>query len=1081
MADYIYKFANQADYDTWAASVIPTGGLIGKNVGSGIDEPMKQRVISPCEVFNATSGEVFMRQHKKGVYGSSTIVGEEEAIAFGAFITPLGNNEDGDPYKQILHYISEYGNDDKVFITPAEASYWIGVSGYNDSRDAHGGRIVVVPDTTELMEDRKTFRIFNYTQHSVKIICKNLLDLFFENTADSSLTELTLAGRQSVELVNYNTNRYAVDFSFVTPAAGSFLALNDLLFAGYTNRDGYHLTIDEMNGGIVATKPIGALSTADLIDTQGIVAGLVTGKKLDIAFRDKLVNDLTTGGAGKALSAMQGKILKAAYDQLDLYVKNIGERVKVANNAAMTADTKSPDGTTFYVVNDSSTGKWGLYQRITGVNEKILGQDDLISAILSIDVDFFDKTHASYTTAGLVSPETLDKVYSRSDVFTTMADAQAATIQPKRFIIIGKGNNYNSTYYHHGTTAKQFSTVDYANFTLLSRATVELVSTNVWLASDGSLSATDTFLQYRTTDSKLYLYQVPNSWTGTTNTGAVWNAAEEARYIPVSEHMTELLQYLIVDKIISAPFPTGDVNGVLALEDGLTGIYTSNGTAYGATPSPLTFRNGMEIYVRQTGETYHWNSVTGLFVKQVVTAASIKIFDAVDEIPSDGVFTDGELIITKYADGYYNTEKHCLWVFSLGASDGDFSINTGYFHRQNSEIEWYTEPADGGAENTLNFIHNNKGGGDSDAPDPTILYFRRHPTSTGKLLTDLGTNIEADDFNWHIARKLGELTFEYVGSLGSATPTGTSTFTGVQRTAIYDGNNAAINITKFATGLDIINSDFLEISLKDAQGTLNTWGTAKIDVSNWGNTGTESFFVWNYDNSYILGKVDIPTGEITLTDTRRETLLVSISSWKNAANGFVIPTGTTIADEATITVNGGTVEINDQTSYKILKGVGAYQLIIKLPVGKQLATVTNATIVDASAGVVAVQASAGGVNAKDLVATFVDKTTTAADIVDNATTGSLQVGDSLIQWGTLNVTCSANSAAGGTAVTFPTPFASTPSIVITTGESVPNVQYVDRARYTGESTTGFIAQAHRVDNVAGGSVRISWQAIGVAA
>lgn len=109
-----------------------------------------------------------------------------------------------------------------------------------------------------------------------------------------------------------------------------------------------------------------------------------------------IINDITTGGAKALLSAEQGKVLANL-------VNGIGERKKVGDNVAMAADTASPDGTTFHVVDDGGLVpiKWGVYMRIAGVDEFVFGQNDLISALRALTAD--QAKTITDTTPGLVT------------------------------------------------------------------------------------------------------------------------------------------------------------------------------------------------------------------------------------------------------------------------------------------------------------------------------------------------------------------------------------------------------------------------------------------------------------------------------------------------------------------------------------------------------------------------------------------------------------------------------------------------------------------------------------------------------
>ena len=115
----------------------------------------------------------------------------------------------------------------------------------------------------------------------------------------------------------------------------------------------------------------GEASLSDFILSTGSSSSADIGPVRTLTGTPALAEDL---GSFTNTVIPSGSTIKEALEAVGAGLDENGERVKVADNAAMAAST-APNGTTFFVVDDGATGNWGMYQRISGVDEKLFGQD----------------------------------------------------------------------------------------------------------------------------------------------------------------------------------------------------------------------------------------------------------------------------------------------------------------------------------------------------------------------------------------------------------------------------------------------------------------------------------------------------------------------------------------------------------------------------------------------------------------------------------------------------------------------------------------------------------------------------------
>ena len=146
-----------------------------------------------------------------------------------------------------------------------------------------------------------------------------------------------------------------------------------------------------------------------------------------------------------------------------------------------------------------------------------------------------------------------------------------------------------------------------------------------------------------------------------------------------------------------------------------------------------------------------------------VSTSAPRVFDSIGDVDNE-TFTDGEVITT--------INPASQWVFSEAATEGDYSIanlSTGYFNRMDGGVKWFDAPADDGFAASFGLNNTESQNGDFEVGDigglnADITYIKRHSTSTATL-TCLDDNfvIPANDFDWHVFRKVDDETYKHVG------------------------------------------------------------------------------------------------------------------------------------------------------------------------------------------------------------------------------------------------------------------------------------------------------------------------------
>lgn len=189
-------------------------------------------------------------------------------------------------------------------------------------------------------------------------------------------------------------------------------------------------TLAETNIGTDSTRAVTPAGLATILsdistNTSDLVQEVSDRETADTNLNNAINNEiLTRQAADIALSNQIAlKADQSALDALQTTVEGIGERVKVNTVAEMTASS-APDGTTFFVVDDGD-GKWAQYQRIGGVDEKTIDQDDLIGSVVTLSTA--QVTDDSSNIAGLVTGSLLDDAITNitGPIETDLANAIA--------------------------------------------------------------------------------------------------------------------------------------------------------------------------------------------------------------------------------------------------------------------------------------------------------------------------------------------------------------------------------------------------------------------------------------------------------------------------------------------------------------------------------------------------------------------------------------------------------------------------------------------------------------------------------
>ena len=76
---------------------------------------------------------------------------------------------------------------------------------------------------------------------------------------------------------------------------------------------------------------------------------------------------------------------------------------------------------------------------------------------------------------------------------------------------------------------------------------------------------------------------------------------------------SEYKGFIVADKIITAPFPSGEEEGTTGLASTLDGYYTSMNGTYGTYPNSMRFDDGMILYLKSTGDFYKYDKPMGKF------------------------------------------------------------------------------------------------------------------------------------------------------------------------------------------------------------------------------------------------------------------------------------------------------------------------------------------------------------------------------------------------------------------------------------------------------------------------------------
>lgn len=238
-----------------------------------------------------------------------------------------------------------------------------------------------------------------------------------------------------------------------------------------------------------------------------------------------------------------------------------------------------------------------------------------------------------------------------------------------------------------------------------------------------------------------------------------------------------------------------------------------------------------------------------------------------------------------------------------------------------------------------------------------------------------------------------------------------ATFTGRQTLGVFRPTTPTdINATVFTTNLDMRTAKWMVISIRDSANATHdsgngkaSWQIAQMDLETLrGNGGM--FYFETYDNGHCQGRIrDFATGQVWLGDQVRGIELCEIRVEDDAVNGYVVPTGTTVATPRTVTVTGALGTVNGGAANATIFETFPCQVKIDLAAGRALNTVTasSGTVVKDNelTGYVTVTAGAANValtvtdkaaatyQGLNLIGEFLPAANTVYDTLATVTTG----------------------------------------------------------------------------------------------
>ena len=386
--------------------------------------------------------------------------------------------------------------------------------------------------------------------------------------------------------------------------------------------------------------------------------------------------------------------------------------------------------------------------------------------------------------------------------------------------------------------------------------------------------------------------------------------------------------------------PGVSVRGSLIFVDAITGSWptdvTENDALYVGTIASSTFDGKTGI---QVGEVYRATSATATATEAdfslwsgVSTSLAFEQFTFQDSVDLQSNVMQGDETLTP---DYSTTTVPHLWstviAFGAGGYTATIAAPTPLGDIRRHRVK----------------LLNNSSGSMTVAFDPTWLQPDARLTPMPSFSIPAGewavVDLDIDDFGVLLARRL----------IGQAT---TATYTGLQVVGEYvppTPNLTGVHVI-YPTGIDFTLCDTIELEL-------STNGTHRetVQVPTDFDLGVDAGVLWHwYDNQYIQGRLDDlaakTAGNLKLREINNSTFQVHrIRGLAYAANGYVIPTGTTVAVPRTITPSGGANLIDGAATKQFFEGF-VQEAVLGMAIGQQLDTVSigtgTVTVVNAQEG-----------------------------------------------------------------------------------------------------------------------------------
>lgn len=191
-------------------------------------------------------------------------------------------------------------------------------------------------------------------------------------------------------------------------------------------------------------------------------------------------------------------------------------------------------------------------------------------------------------------------------------------------------------------------------------------------------------------------------------------------------------------------------------------------------------------------------------------------------------------------------------------------------------------------------------------------------------------------------------------------------FTSLQQIGVFTpaANTVYDSLATVTTGIDFNKCDLIEWQFRLTTDLRAISSFVPVVIG--GSTPTmEVSHGSGQISSFIASVADATLGKITNVDCHGVAFeVISIRGWANAANGYVVPTGTQVRQAITVSANGGALNINGATSAILFAGTSG-RITVDVPPGQMVSIATTTTpgvtvgIADARTGALEVSIAAG--------------------------------------------------------------------------------------------------------------------------